>query len=161
MPSLRPCPAFACTPTRDRPQRTTGQEVPEADQCGPVSRIATGKPAASPRLQLTLIHLRERFPQISRLTMRRLSRNSSRPPRRPLAPAPTKMTAVGPAPTSLGSMTRGLYVASSTFATTSSTAAIPTTLATSSRGHDAGGRGCARRRHATVGRSPHHPLLRI
>jgi hypothetical protein len=99
-PSLRPCPAFTRTSTRGRSQRTIGQEVLEADQCGPVSRTAMGKPAASPQLQFTLIHLRERFPWIYRLAMCRLLQNSSRPPRWPLAPAPMKTTAVGPAPTS-------------------------------------------------------------
>jgi hypothetical protein len=65
-----------------------------------------------------------------------LSRKSSRLPRELLAPAPTKTIAVGQAPTSLGSMTRGLYIISSASATTSSMAVTPTTVATSSHGHD-------------------------
>jgi hypothetical protein len=76
---------------------------------------------ASPRLLFTSIHLRERFLRIYRLTIRR----------RPLAPAPTKMMPVGPAPTSPGSMTQGLYVALSASTTTSSTMVASITAATS------------------------------
>jgi hypothetical protein len=41
--SLRPCPTFTLAPTRGRPLRTTGQEVPKADRRRPVSRTTTGK----------------------------------------------------------------------------------------------------------------------
>jgi hypothetical protein len=53
--------------------------------------------------------------------------------------SPDEMTAVGPASTSPGSTTRGLYVVSLVSVTTSSTMATPTTATTSSRGHNAGG----------------------
>jgi hypothetical protein len=50
----------------------------------------------------------------------------------------TKTTTVGPALTSLGSMTQWLYITSLTSTTTSSTVVTPTMVAASSRGHDAG-----------------------
>jgi hypothetical protein len=135
-PSLRPYPAFTRTLMRGKPQRAPGQEVHLTDRRGPISRTATGKPMASPRLLFTSIHLRERFPRICSLTICRLSRKSSQPPRRPMALALMKTMVVGPTLTSLGSMTRGLYVASSASATTSLMAATPTMAATSLHGHD-------------------------
>jgi hypothetical protein len=117
-----------------RPSRATRQEVPRANRRRSISCTTTRSPMANPRLQFILIHLRERFSRICRLTIRRLSRKYSRLPRRPLAPIPTKTTAIGPVPTSSGLTTQGLYVVSSASATTSMTAA-----ATSSHGHNVGG----------------------
>jgi hypothetical protein len=56
------------------------------------------------------------------------------------AQAPMRTTAVRPALTSPGSMTRGLYVVSSIFATVSSMTVTPMTAAMSSHGHNAEGR---------------------
>jgi hypothetical protein len=160
MPSLRPYPTFAWARTRGRPSRTIAQEVPRTKRRRLISCTTMGKPVASLQLQFILIHLRERFPQIYRLTMRRLSRKYSRPLRHHLALAPTRTMAVGPASTSPGSMTQGFYVVSLVSATTSST-----TAAMSSRGHNAIGQRLARnltwrrcQREGTPSPSPGVPM---